>query len=74
MCYILPCLNDFTYWISKNLKNYISYIGNKYIPLIDDELEEDEKEFNWWTKYYEFKYQKVVKCFNTIKYRWHRSI
>lgn len=61
MCYILPCLNDFTYWITNNLKNYISYFGNKYIPLIDDELEEDEKEFNWWTKYYGFKYQKVVK-------------
>ncbi|XP_050058182.1 fer-1-like protein 6 isoform X3 [Aphis gossypii] len=68
MCYILPCLNDFTYWISNNLKNYISYIGNKYIPLIDDELEEDEKEFNWWTKYYGFKYQKNTFRGNTHIY------
>ncbi|XP_060862010.1 fer-1-like protein 6 [Metopolophium dirhodum] len=58
ICYILPCINKITYWTSNNLQNYISYFGNKYDPLIDDELEEDEKEFSWWTKYYVFKYQK----------------
>jgi len=66
ICYILPCVNEITDWTSYNLKNYISYFGNKYNPLIDDELEEDEKEFSWWTKYYVVKHQKVVRCPNSI--------
>lgn len=65
ICYILPCVNKIIYWTSNNLKNYISYFGNKYDPLIEDELEEDEKEFSWWTKYYVFKNQKVVKSCNS---------
>lgn len=62
--YSLPCINKITDWISNKLKNYISYFENNYNPLIDEKLVEDEKEFNWWTKYYGFKYQKVVKHFS----------
>lgn len=33
---------------------------DQYSELIDNELNENENEFTWWTKYYGFKYQKVV--------------
>jgi len=35
---------------------------------IDVEFDDDEKEFNWWTKYYGYKYQEVVKCLYLSKY------
>lgn len=39
--------------------------------LINNEFEEeifDESEFNWWTKYYGFKYQKVVTHYKYLTY------
>lgn len=61
--YVCPCIESIIYWISKNIQNYSRHFQARY-SLIDDVLEENENEFNWWTKYYGYKYQKVkIVCF-----------
>lgn len=63
LIYVCPCIDKIIYWISKNIQNYSRHFEARY-SLIDDVLEEDENEFNWWTKYYGYKYQKVkFVCF-----------
>lgn len=44
---------------------------SKYATMTDDvEQEEDEKDFNWWTKYFGYKYQKVAKYLKFVsKYK-----
>lgn len=57
---ICPCVDKTIYWTSTKFKHLIGNFGTKYTS-IDDKFDDDEKEFNWWTKYYGFKYQEVVK-------------
>lgn len=60
---VCPCIERIIYWIPKNIQNYGRHFEARY-SLIDDVLGEDENEFNWWTKYYGYKYQKVkIICF-----------
>lgn len=58
---LCPCINNITHWTLKQFEYFIGYFGKKYNTLTYDEFEEDENEFNWWTKYYGFKFQKVSK-------------
>lgn len=57
--WLCPCTNTVTLWTSNQFKNLIGHFEKKYDTITDENFEEDEKEFSWWTKYYGFKYQKV---------------
>lgn len=56
--------------VTKPISMINTFISTNY-TMINDEHEEDENEFNWWTKYYGFKHQKVVefnKCMIYVQY------
>lgn len=58
---ICPCFNEIAYWLSKNYGHFMDIFEDKYTKLFDNELNEDENELTWWTKYYRYKYQKVIQ-------------
>jgi len=53
-----PLLRGFKLILYKLISPW--YLKHTLINSEFDEEEFDENEFNWWTKYYGFKYQKVV--------------
>lgn len=57
--WLCPCTNEIIIWASDQFKHFIGHFEKKYNILTDENFEEDEKDFNWWIKYYGFKYQKV---------------
>lgn len=65
--WLCPCINEITFW---TLNYFFGYFEKKYDTTTDENLEEDEKEFNWWTKYYGFKYQKV----HFVRYIYHKTL
>lgn len=68
MIYLCPCINNINRWTSRKFEYLIGFFGNNYsnASTLYNEIEEDESEFNWWTKYYGFKIHKVIKIQRTI--------
>lgn len=59
---ICPWVSNMTHWISTKYIHFIERFGIKYSTVINnDKFNENEEDFNWWSKYYGMKYlQKVV--------------
>jgi hypothetical protein len=66
--WLCPCIDTITVWASNQFIHFIRYFEKKYNTLPDDNFEEDENDFNWWTKYYGFKYQKVHFSIHIVFY------
>lgn len=58
LIYLCPYCGKIIQW---TLEHIARKFETKY-TLIDDDIDEveNENEFNWWTKYYGFTYQKVI--------------